>query len=743
MPGRMETVCLFALLVVVGLRPLISERYDSAAVELTQALEVVEDATPTRTVVLDGVILLAAVGWLTARAVGGERGYRRCGIEWGGLLILIGAMVSCAFAGQKRLAANGAIDWLCCVLLAIVLVQLLRHRRAIRLVMCVVAASGAAQAAECFHQVRYSFPETEALYAHQREEIWSKQGVSLDSERVELFEARMRSREAFGYLSHSNVAGAHLVLCGLMVGALGFGRWRGGYGRAERWTSTVVASLVAAFILGGAVLTHSLGALVGGSLAMGLCALRVALEGTCRRYGGAVFRGAWLAVIIGVLAVIGQGLYRGTLPGRSLDYRWKYWSASARMLADHPITGVGSGNFGRHYLEYKRIDSPEEIKNPHNFMVSAATDWGVLGLAGLLAMLYGGSRVICRAGEIAEGGGRPDDDGLSRFQVAGWGIALGATIFGVRAFLLGSDDPYHVYFETMFPMLVWGVAFALLIASPMGNLASVATGAGFALVGFLVQDTINFATLVPGTLTTALACFAAVVAMRYQQVLRSVRPEWGRPVVGVCVGWVVLVMFAVGMLWPVLRANALLREARRSRDPAGALALYDRAADADTWDSSAHFESARLLHGLAMRDGGGVEQINQALVRIEKGVERDPVNIRLYRERSRLHTLRAGLSGSVGDWTAAILAAGRVFALYPNDPTGHMLLAGCWADRGLATFNQADLQRAIGHYQEALRIDDARPTWEVIRRLRPRQREAITSRIADIRTQLAQRFDAP
>ena len=89
--------------------------------------------------------------------------------------------------------------------------------------------------------------------------------------------------------------------------------------------------------------------------------------------------------------MIGHGLTWGHLPTASLDFRWQYWRASAPLIADHPLTGVGRENFGRHYLAYKSIDSPEEIRNPHNLFVEATAEWGALGGAGLLALLLAGS----------------------------------------------------------------------------------------------------------------------------------------------------------------------------------------------------------------------------------------------------------------------------------------------------------------------------------------------------------------
>ncbi len=746
MARSIEAVCLFLLLAVVGLRPLIAERYDSTTLEMTRALGLVEEASPTTTLLIDGVIMLASVGWLLAGALTGDRSYRRCGIEWGALIILLAAAVSCVAAGQRRLAVNGALDWLCCILLAVVLVQLLRDRWRIRLALCVVLASGVAQAVACFHQVHYSFEETEALYQEQRADIWSRQNVPLDSAQVELFENRMHSREAFGYLSHSNVAGAYLVLCGLTAAGLGLARWKAGATAAVRATS-LVGFLVAAVVLAAAMLTHSRGALAGGAVAAGLCLFRLVYDNVCRRHARALFRYGWAALILVGVAVVGHGLYHGSLPGRSLSFRWHYWTASAQMVSDHPWTGVGSGNFGRHYLQYKPIASPEEVTNPHNFVVSAAAEWGLAGALGVLMMLYGASRVICLGGQAAtvrerarpseprpSGGSRADWPSPSRAKMFGSGLLLAGMIFLVRVPLLGSDDPYHLYFETMLPLLSWAATFSLLIIAPIGSIATLITVMGFALVGFLLQDTINIATSVPPALTTVWACFSIVVAARYGEEESAPSRRIAAPIAAVCIAGVLLSACAAGIIVPAARANADLQDARRADSPTAALALYDRAADLDTWDSTALFEATRLLRGLAINGPEPKQAIDQAIRRIDTAIERDRFNIRLHREKNRCYSFRAGITKSEDDLTAAIAAAGMVFQLYPSDPASHVLLADAWAARGLAKLDGRDINQAIGHYEKALGIDDARPEWEVVRRLRPAERQALASRIEALRS---------
>ncbi len=67
--------------------------------------------------------------------------------------------------------------------------------------------------------------------------------------------------------------------------------------------------------------------------------------------------------------------------------RWQYWNAAAKMSADHPITGVGPGNFARSYTRYKPPAALESVADPHNFPLSILTQYGPFGLVGFLVMI--------------------------------------------------------------------------------------------------------------------------------------------------------------------------------------------------------------------------------------------------------------------------------------------------------------------------------------------------------------------
>jgi len=160
-----------------------------------------------------------------------------------------------------------------------------------------------------------------------------------------------------------------------------------------RWGSILVAVFGVVAIL----LTASRGGLI--SLAIALLAAMI-------------FGRGWrpqIAVLVGVIAVIGYGYFAGfasdsvkdrissTTQGqeRTLEGRTTIWAVGWRIFEDNPGIGVGAGNFGvssRHYIlesgALGRSDQVLDVEQPaHNSYLEVASELGLVGLAGLLGIL--------------------------------------------------------------------------------------------------------------------------------------------------------------------------------------------------------------------------------------------------------------------------------------------------------------------------------------------------------------------
>ena len=149
--------------------------------------------------------------------------------------------------------------------------------------------------------------------------------------------------------------------------------------------------LLAAIQLAGVLATFSRGALL--AVAAGV-ALILLLTGTRRRWvvlGAAAAGVGALAFIIARDRLIDAGV-AGSEPTR-----FTIWRASARMIADHALTGVGPDQFLYQY--WRRYVEPvgwqeRYTSHPHNLVLDVWLRLGVLGLAAFATLAVGVVRLL-------------------------------------------------------------------------------------------------------------------------------------------------------------------------------------------------------------------------------------------------------------------------------------------------------------------------------------------------------------
>lgn len=74
----------------------------------------------------------------------------------------------------------------------------------------------------------------------------------------------------------------------------------------------------------------------------------------------------------------------------SLDSRMMIWRSSAKMISDHPLAGIGMGNFQATYLEYQKYYPPYlewAVPTPHNLYLMFWLSTGFSGLVGFLMLI--------------------------------------------------------------------------------------------------------------------------------------------------------------------------------------------------------------------------------------------------------------------------------------------------------------------------------------------------------------------
>jgi len=260
--------------------------------------------------------------------------------------------------------------------------------------LLLVALSGAvAQSAYSVYSYAVVNPRLREAYRNDPEKWLRENGITFgqDSERL-LFEKRLLdSSEPTGTYGLANtLAGA---LAPAFVLMLLITPWKKLYWRSKNDAkfkfSTLALSLVWTFalllIFFVLILSKSRSgvlAVVGGVGFYLLLSIRQFAQKdkkrTVRVILGAV---AALFLFIGAVAcAFAVGLVDRevfTEAGKSLGYRLDYWRATAAMIRDYPLFGIGPGEFQTLYARYILPTASEFIADPHNFAFELAALFGI------------------------------------------------------------------------------------------------------------------------------------------------------------------------------------------------------------------------------------------------------------------------------------------------------------------------------------------------------------------------------
>lgn len=142
----------------------------------------------------------------------------------------------------------------------------------------------------------------------------------------------------------------------------------------------------------------------------------------------------------------------------NVTLRTKLWETAIHIFVDHPVLGVGFGNYPQYYLQAMRdhlvapatefgASSVERIRVAENFYLQLAAETGVIGLAAFCAFALASAWLIIgllRAGDVT----------VRRLGVA---IALGAMVY----FLNAATVTAYTHFSSTLTLL--GFLFPLAI----------------------------------------------------------------------------------------------------------------------------------------------------------------------------------------------------------------------------------------------------------------------------------------
>jgi O-antigen ligase len=697
----LEHVLLFLCLCVIALRATYTE---SPGVQTSAMPANINDSIYSLSI--STILILSFAVWFIITFCSRRFSYRLTGIEIGLCLFCTAAIVGISVASNKRAAITNFVTLLAPVLMAVLLVQILDTQAKVKLLLAVIAALGVVSAYQCAEQYFFSNKMTIEQYVQNREAVLKSLGIGPDSFAQFLFEHRLFTKGVRGFFTTSNSAGSFALLAIFAGIGLFVDKFRNRTDDASGPVRLVICGIGVLIVVFGFFITRSRGAMAAAFAASGMFMMYLLFGNWIRKYKKVIFIICVLLFIAVVCIVVRCGITHDRLPGgNSMLVRCQYWRGAAQMYADHPVTGVGGGNFGSFYTHYKSPSALESVADPHNIVLSIITQYGPLGLLGFLAVF---SLPLCRASSGRSGIPSPKDKKSARAYTKltiPLLIVISAALLLVRPVLsplpdTGSPEERYAGIIVLYiiPVIVFNVGCLLLIAGRVSikddyiNIA--AAGLFCACLGVLIHNLIDFAIFEPSVFTIFWAVMASIIAMDYHRKSRQqlVRKPALFSKLLVAVGGLVLIWaYFIYAFVPVKQAGADIKLAMQG---IGYTHEYlDKAAQDDNLDPTALNLNGRLY--LQDYSTAGKQQpalLEKAVQCFFEAVQRDSADFKNYEKLSQVYNL-LGDNKKAYDWGLA--AAKR----YPGS--------------GRLQFNLAEIAEKMGktsmaieHYKEAVNIED-------------------------------------
>jgi len=749
----LQATSLTVLLVCLAGRCFLQELpYAQPAMRLAAVMEAPRQADlppPDRNemarVIFAAVILAAAALWLLAGAASGEVTVR------GGHLVIIAAafaawsLAAALGASDKRAALTGWLEQVSLIAAGLLAVQVFADRRRFCLLLVVLTGLAGALALKAAWQVAVEVPDRIGDFEAYRGERLGQLGWAEGTPQAQLIESRLKDTAPTGFFGLANVFASLLIVlsagaAGLAIEKFAAARARGRAGRAARSgeidlskLAAIVSALIAVAAVAAMVLARSRGAIAATALAAATGCAVFGLRGRLIRHWRRCIAAGAAVFLLGAGAVVAFGLARDRLPTKTMTFRWHYWTASARIVRESPVLGVGPGNFPSAYLRHRRPAAEEEIKMPHDLLVHAACQYGLPGGA-----LYVGV-VVCFL--IAAARPRPRDAALPTPNQAGRPcrpapailLVLPLAVLVFRLVFEAMGDPAVIFFEAVLPAVAIGLG--LVVAAWWGGSAPaagrfpsaagrVALAAG--LCALVLHNMVTFSLWVPGTALAfwiiAGTCAAQTAGESWS--FRLMRwPVALAAVLGVAAA-------AAGVCGPVLAGGMLTERAinaLRDGNAPAAVELAEQGAFVDPLDGRS---AARAAKFLAYSPGRSVppDRLISAYAWAAEAIRRHPARWAYQALAGRLAEELAQLTGPAAfDPKTALSHMAKAVELNPMDMRlridyAQMLLhygRGRECLRQLAAAEYIDAELSVGSVMKLQAGERLR-----IRRIRDRCRAA-------------------
>jgi O-antigen ligase len=227
--------------------------------------------------------------------------------------------------------------------------------------------------------------------------------------------------------------------------------------RKARWSYLVALLLT----LGGAFVTFSRGGWLGAAVALAI----VVAGAWARKKSMPIRTGGLVALtIVGVALLIPAAVVmfaRGAEGDQlSAASRVGDWETALAIIRDHPLIGVGRGN----YLELSRLYNPWALAYPvHNIYLYMLAETGMVGFGAFLLLLYGVFRAAGRA--LRKAASNPYTATFGLAGTATFGLAALGAFAGIALRMFVSMSFVHPFVFLTFVALAAAAAGAVRSSS--------------------------------------------------------------------------------------------------------------------------------------------------------------------------------------------------------------------------------------------------------------------------------------
>lgn len=717
------------------------------------------DPGPATGLVLDLLSCLPALLVLARRAFDQNYKLLTAGSIFPMALLAILAALSPLWAADQFASVVSAAHFACALVFLWSAFQLVRSWYHLRLIAGICVGLLLALSLVGYNFRLVEAPDLRERWNKEKELFLSQQNLKAGTFSANMFENRVLQSQPMGYRVSPNTYAGLLVMLGMVSAGVILQRWAD----RDHWGWIIVPLIAAAAVpplirwtgCRAAYATPVMGALI--LLAVWLLGRWLA------RFSRAAYGTGLAGVSAAAAYVIYHGMTHGTLWHDSLNFRWRYWVGSFKLLTDgfyhasrqyfHFIFGVGWENFGPYYLGQRLAIAPEEIRDPHNFIVRAFTELGLLGgilmLAWMIRLWWDLTRPFIPADSSPAdssptAGPKPTRTHPAKPQSAAtspWlalgGIASAAIAINIAAAIDFSSDVWYVVMEVatrglFFCMLLIGLMVAALRAAAPDPTREKTAGRSLeihiqpdrrpapwliyamlaGLATFLIHNLIEFSLFEPASMFLFALLTGGVLSLRAegrrQAAASQARPQSANPLaarIGLALGalgWLVAAGFLVA---PVLIAESLAQAAQtealafvKSHQNS---ALIQAASDmtdaahtvpfnADYAERAAELVSAELPAAVPGADPQRVKQL------LDAAVAANPTSVAAFRARAQFELLR------LHDFDAGLADYRRAVTLDPRNVRMRLAFAGAltdvakWAHRpNLAKVAALEFERAF------------------------------------------------